>query len=98
MSKNPLSWYREFVYLCGGVEQQGKARISKDRVDTVRMYHGKLGLGDIFRYRVRNISEGLCIGSYDFIADIQKRFKRKFIRPRSFLSGNFLYSTRVLRQ
>ena len=61
-------------------------------------YHGKLGLGDRFRYRVRNISEGVAMGSFDFIAGIQEKFQRKFIRPRSFLLGEVLYSTRVLRE
>jgi hypothetical protein len=99
---NPMAWYREFVYLSGGVAQEGKSGIPGDIMAKVVSYHGKLGLGDCFRYRVRNISEGLAIGSYRFIANIQKQCQRKFIRPRSFLSGNgncnVLYSTRVLRQ
>ena len=84
------------------VRNPGKASIAGDIIAKVVSYHGKLGLGDCFRYRVRNISEGLAIGSYRFIADFQKQCQRKFIRPRSFLSGtgncNVLYSTRVLRQ
>jgi putative transposase len=97
---NPMAWYREFVYLLGGVAREGKASIPGDIIAKVVSYHGKLGLGDCFRYRVRNISEGLAIGSYWFIANFQKQCQRKFIRPRSFLSGNcnVLYSTRVLRQ
>jgi hypothetical protein len=97
---NPMAWYREFVYLSGGIAREGKAGIPGDIIDEVVSYHGKLGLRDCFRYRVRNISEGLAIGSYRFIADFQKKCQRKFIRPRSILSGscNFLYSTRVLRQ
>ncbi len=95
---NSLSWYREFVYRLGGIESEGKASISSQVLEEVVSYHGKLGIGDRFRYRVRNISEGLAIGSYIFIAGLQERFQRKFIRPRSFLSGHFLYSTRVLRQ
>ena len=95
-----MAWYREFVYLSGGVSHEGKASIPGDIIANVVSYHGKLGLGDCFRYRVRNISEGLAIGSYRFIANFQKKCQRKFIRPRSFLSGNcnVLYSTRVLRQ
>jgi hypothetical protein len=95
-----MAWYREFVYLSGGVARKGKAGIPGDIMARVVSYHGKLGLGDCFRYRVRNISEGLAIGSYRFIAEFQKKCHRKFIRPRSFLSNdcNVLYSTRVLRQ
>jgi putative transposase len=93
-----LAWYRGFVYCLGGIESEGKATISKEILDKVISYHGKLGLGDRFRYRVRNISEGVAMGGYDFIARIQESFQRKFIRPRSFLSGDVLYSTRVLRE
>jgi len=98
LKPDSLAWYRVFVYYLGGIECEGKARISSDILDEVVSYHGKLGLGDRFRYRVRNISEGLAMGSHDFIAGIQEKFQRKFIRPRSFVSGNFLYSTRVLRE
>jgi hypothetical protein len=83
-----MAWYREFVYLLGGVAREGKASIPGDIIAKVVSYHGKPGLGDCFRYRVRNISEGLAIGSYRFISNFQKQCQRKFIRPRSFLSGN----------
>lgn len=97
---NLMDWYREFVYLLGGLNREGKASILGDIIAKVVFYHRKLGLGDSFSYRVRNISEGLAIGSYRFIADFQKKCQRKFIRPRSFLSSNCnaLYSNRVLRQ
>ena len=92
-----LSWYREFVYLSGGIEKDGNACISEELVTDVRNCHGQLGIGDGFRFRVKNISEGIAIGSYSFIAEIQKRYKRKFVRPRSFLKGKLLFATRVLR-
>jgi hypothetical protein len=66
-----MAWYREFVYLLGGVALDGKASIPGDIIAKVVSYHGKLGLEDCFRYRVRNISEGLAIGSYRFIANFQ---------------------------
>ncbi|MCP4651908.1 MAG: hypothetical protein GY858_00780, partial [Candidatus Omnitrophica bacterium] len=92
-----LSWYREFVYLSGGIKKDGKACISQELVIEVKNCHGQLGIGDSFRYRVKNISEGIAIGAYPFIADIQERYKRKFVRPRSFLKGELLFATRVLR-
>ena len=94
---DPLSWYREFVYLSGGIEKEGKGMISGELVNDVKACHGKLGIGDSFRYRVKNISEGIAIGSFSFISVMQERYKRKFISPRSFLSGNRLFATRVLR-
>ena len=94
---NPLSWYRQFVYLSGGIEKEGKGMISQDLAHDVETCHGKLGIGDSFRYRVKNISEGIAIGTFSFISVMQERYKRKFIRPRSFLEGNRLFATRVLR-
>jgi hypothetical protein len=93
-----VSFCLSLAWSLGGIECDGKGSISREILAKVVSYHGKLGLGDRFRYRVRNISEGIAMGSYDFIARIQEKFQRKFIRPRSFLSGSVLYSTRVLRQ
>ena len=89
--------YRKFVYLSGGLEKEGKAVIAPESVDDVVSHHGRIGIGDRFRFRVKNISEGLAVGSYSFIADIQKSSNRKFIRPRTFIEGSYLFATRVLR-
>ncbi len=93
-----FSWYREFVYTCGGVEREGKGAIPPELVAEVKRCHGRFGIKDRFRYRVRNMSEGVAIGSSAFIADIQEKLKRKFIRPRRFLEGDLFCTTRVLRQ
>ncbi|MCP5103018.1 MAG: hypothetical protein GY950_06555, partial [bacterium] len=82
--KEKFSWYREFVYISGGVEREDKYAISPEIVAEVVRCHGKLGIGDSFRYRVKNISEGLAIGTYSFISLLQEKYKRKFIRPRAF--------------
>jgi hypothetical protein len=95
--KEKLSWYREFVYISGGIEKEGKGSIPGEIVNEVTRCHGRLGIGDSFRYRVKNISEGLAIGTYSFISLLQEKHKRKFIRPRAFLAGNILFATRVLR-
>lgn len=92
-----LSWYREFVYMSGGVEREGKEKIAAEWVEDVVRMNGKLGIRDSFRYRVKNISEGIAIGSHSFISEIQKKYNRKFIRPRAFMSTKVLFSTRVLR-
>ena len=95
--ENSLQWYREFVYISGGIEKEGAARIPDELIKDVVRYHGKLGIGDCLRYRVRNICEGLAMGTHSFISDVQERYNRKFIRPRPFLKGKIFYSTRVLR-
>ncbi|MCP4152055.1 MAG: hypothetical protein GY757_30215 [bacterium] len=92
-----FSWYREFVYINGAIEVEGKARIAQELVADVKRCHGGLGIGDILSYRVKNISEGLAIGGYSFISLIQERLKRQYIHPRSFLQGNKMFATRVLR-
>jgi putative transposase len=96
-SMKALEWYRVFVYQSGGMEMENKASISKELVADVVGFHGKLGIGERLQYRLRNISEGVAIGTYPFIAEIQKKYKRKFIRPRSLLEGSRLFVTRVLR-
>jgi hypothetical protein len=92
-----LSWYREFVYLSGGIERQGKEKIAPELVEDVIKVNGKLGIGDSFKYRVKNISEGIAIGSHSFISEIQRKYNRKFVRPRAFMNTNVLFATRVLR-
>jgi REP element-mobilizing transposase RayT len=96
-SMKDLEWYRLFVYQAGGKKVENKAGVSEQLVNHVVGFHGKLGIGEKLQYRLRNISEGIAIGNYSFIAGLQKKNKRKFIRPRSFLEGNRLFVTRVLR-
>ena len=90
-------WYREFVYLSGGIIRPNKSNLHQDLVNSVISCHGRLGLGKSLSYRIKNISEGIAIGSYPLIADLQQRYNRKFIRPRSFLKGEQLYVTRILQ-
>jgi REP element-mobilizing transposase RayT len=92
-----LPWYRQFVYSCGGVEREGKHKIDPHIIDEVIKVQGRLGIGERLRYRVKNISEGMAIGSHSFISEIQRRYNRKFIRPRPFFNTNLLFSTRVLK-
>jgi len=97
-SQAAFYWYREFVHKSGAVKLEGKSNIPADVVEKVGRVHGRLGIGVSFRYRIRNISEGVAIGSQSFIADIQRRANRKFIRPRPFFGRTTtLYATRVLR-
>ena len=95
--------YRTFVYLSGGIEQSGRATIQPELVKLVSAYHGRLGIGERLRYRMRNLSEGLAIGSYSFIAMLQEWWGRKYISPRSFINRNTHYecnwsfTTRILQ-
>ncbi|MCP5052760.1 MAG: hypothetical protein GY940_36670, partial [bacterium] len=40
-----LTWYREFVYLSGGIERDGKRAIPAELINQVRKYHGRMGIG-----------------------------------------------------
>ena len=91
-----FSFYRCFVYESGGMRRMHQSNISPSLISEVKRYHGKLGIGDMLKYRVRNFSEGLAIGSSDFIKDIQRLHKRKFIRPRKVIKDSVLFSTRSL--
>lgn len=95
-----LAGYRVLVYLSGGIQVEGRKSIPVELIDEVRRCHGRLGVGDSFRYRIKNISEGIAIGTQSFISGLQRQCKRKFIRPRSFLPGENqrLFATRVLRR
>ena len=96
LTKVSFPFYRCFVYESGGMRRLDQANISPSLVSEVKRYHGKLGIGDILKYRVRNFSEGLAIGSSDFIKDIQRLHKRKFIRPRKVIKNSVFFSTRSL--
>ena len=91
-----FSFYRLFVYLSGGIEKENSGKIPSCVVQSVVDYHGQLGIGERLKYRIRNFSEGLAIGSKSFISGVQRAGNCKFIRPRRVL-GEILYSTRHLR-
>jgi REP element-mobilizing transposase RayT len=96
-----FSLYRVFVYKSGGIKVEGKASIPPELVEAVVSYHGRLGISDRFRYRVKNISEGLAIGSYEWVRSLQEKWNRKHLCPRSFMNRDkecyWSFSTRVLR-
>ena len=79
------------------MEREGKPGIDPALVDEVFRVHGRLGVGDRLRYRVKNMSEGVAIGSHRFISEVQRRLNRKFIHPRAFIARSVLFSTRVFK-
>lgn len=98
-----ITFYRAFIYLSSGVQSESKPKLQTELEKLAWDYHFRLGVKDKLRYRVKNISEGLAIGSYSFIAMLQERWKRKHISPRSFADRqkdntcNWSFTTRVLR-
>jgi putative transposase len=96
-SNDDFEWYREFVYIAGGIERERKARIPESLINSVISFHGKLNIGDRLRYRVKNFSEGIAVGSFTLIENFQIELRRKIIRPRPLMKGNWCYTTRVYR-
>jgi len=97
------SSYRDFVYVSGGIENPLDYRNNAcpGIYDEIVSYYKKFGMADRFRYRIKNLSEGIALGNYDLIANIQKELKRKHIRPRPLMGkGNhcsWAFTTRVYR-
>lgn len=96
-NKRGLCWYREFVYISGGVVREGKAQIPQHLIDEVVVCNGYLGILGRLGYRVRNFSEGIAIGGQDAIAQLQDKAKRKYIRPRRLNDFHWAFTTRVLK-
>ena len=102
-SCDQFATYREFVYKSGGLGQSEGVHLWPEVFSEVAGFHGKFGVKDRLRYRVKNFSEGLALGNYALIADLQKNLYRKKIRPRSIMgrdrdsSCGWSFATRVLR-
>ncbi|HLP45836.1 MAG TPA: transposase [Candidatus Kapabacteria bacterium] len=92
-----IEWYRQFVYLSGGIEHEGKASLAEKVIDQVLNCHGELKIKDRLGYRLKNLSEGIVIGSYSMIAKFQETENRKNICPRLFIDACWAYTTRVWR-
>jgi REP element-mobilizing transposase RayT len=92
-----VDWYRQFVYVSGGIEREGKGHIPRETVEEVLACGGHFGIIGRLGYRIRNFTEGIAIGGYSSIAGLQKSANRRYIRPRSFLDEYWSYTTRVLR-
>jgi hypothetical protein len=92
-----VDWYREFVYVSGGIAREGKANIPESLVKQVVACNGYLGVFDRLRYRVKNFSEGVAIGVQTSIERFQSESNRKHIRARNFFDAYWSYGTRVLR-
>ena len=100
-SYDNFSTYREFVYKTGSIGQPSGTHLLPDILNEVEIYHRKFGVKDRLRYRIKNFSEGIALGNYALIADLQKNLNRKKIQPRSFMGKDnncsWSFTTRVLR-
>ena len=101
------AWYRMFVAYAGARPREGKrGRLAQSVVTELEARCGELGVRDRLHYRCRNLSEGVAVGTAEFIAAIQRGHGRKHIVPRRFLESidaaatvatHTLFATRALR-
>jgi hypothetical protein len=76
--------YRKHLYIRGrekGTTAEGKAAtagISKARVDQVLAAGGKLTMGEALHCRVRYFSDGLALGSQEFVDQVFKQHRDQF--------------------
>ena len=77
--------YRGFLYTSGCRKCSGKGSIPESVYSEAMRLNGRLGLGARLSYRFRNLSEGVALGSADFIRTIQRDMARKYLRPRRVL-------------
>ncbi len=103
--------YRKFLYMQGeekGVDKLGqplKRGFSKEQVQAVLDAGGNLPMHDILRCRVRYFSDGLVLGSRDFVEGVFAEYRSEFglkrkngARPMKFGQWNGLCTMRDLRK
>jgi REP element-mobilizing transposase RayT len=76
--------YRLALFEAGGifVQQDGDEKIRNGSAaqlfESVRLSHGKLGLREVLRCRVRYFTEGLVLGSVEFVEHHFQRYRSRF--------------------
>ncbi len=68
--------YREYVYECGALEKNKGAVIDEKILKTERQRKFALSKKDRFLYRTRYFSEGIFLGSKEFVRKNFERFKK----------------------
>ena len=102
--------YRQFLYMQGeekGVDELGnplQRGFPRDEVKAVLQAGGQLPMADVLRCRVRYFSDGLVLGSKDFVETVFTRYRAEFglkrktgARPMKFGQWNGLCTMRDLR-
>ena len=98
--------YRIRLFVGGGdTKQSGKAVLSRERIQDVLANGGELALGQILRLRVRHMSDGVALGTKEFVNEVFALHREKFgakrkdgarpIRALSMIGLNALRDLRV---
>ena len=84
-----LAAYRCQLFEAGGIstvnEAAGKRRkvFSAEQIEAVRVTRGKLGVSETLRCRIRHFTEGLVLGSVEFVEGYFRRYRHRFSEYRS---------------
>ena len=71
--------YRLRLFVGGGVTRQsGKVVIDKEKIKAVIEQGGELSLGEVLRLRVRHMTDGVVLGSKEFVNEVFELHREKF--------------------
>lgn len=71
--------YRQKLYLRGAqAVQAGKKELDREAIRAVISQGGLLSLPETFRLRMRYMSDGLALGSKDFVNEVYGRYRQRF--------------------
>ena len=62
----------------GTTQQSGKAVIDKEKIKAVIEQGGELSLGEVLRLRVRHMTDGVVLGSKEFVNEVFELHREKF--------------------
>ena len=71
--------YRLRLFVGGGATRQsGKVVIDKEKIKAVIEQGGELSLGEVLRLRVRHMTDGVVLGSKEFVNEVFELHREKF--------------------
>jgi hypothetical protein len=96
-----IGLYREYVYEKGGISDGSVGAIPQEVLEEEREKGYRLTRKEVFRYRVRYFTEGLIIGSREFVRETAERIRetlrlKRERRPRKVGPVEGLYSFRAV--
>ncbi len=99
------SGYRMRLFIrAGNVHQSGKMIVNREKIHEVLKQGGELSLAEVFRLRVRHMTDGLALGTKKFVNEVFLGIREKFpatrkegARPIRFLSFAGLNALRDLQ-
>jgi hypothetical protein len=88
----------------GNVHQSGKVILSQEKIREILKNGGKLTSAEVFRVKLRHMSDGVALGTKDFVENVFNQFRERFstqrkdgARPIRFLGDSGLHTLRDLQ-